>query len=226
MENSNLSDNQHNFFTNKTNKDADFFIQDDLQYLFNNTINNNRHLNDYDYNILQEDAYKNLKDELLKIEYKITKIENDIKSIEEQIVIVKDIKDDARLNWLQSRRNKLGAELETLKFLYNQKSVSAKFSNQLTNFVPRNITDKNLKFSNVFGILPECIKKLLPNKILSFFELKTSIQKLEAIHKNVDELMTNQAPYGEIETHYERLSTYISKANNIQSKLYKDFHKK
>ena len=37
-----------------------------------------RRLNDYDYNILREDAYKDVSDELFKLEYKISRLEEEL----------------------------------------------------------------------------------------------------------------------------------------------------
>ena len=66
----------NNFFTNSESKiyDEDF-TQNTSFY------EPSRRLNDYDYNILKEDAYKEINDELFKLEYKISKIEEDLKHI-------------------------------------------------------------------------------------------------------------------------------------------------
>ena len=53
----------------------------------------------------------------------------------------------------------------------------------------------------------------------SVIELKQSLNKLESINKNVDELMTMQTPYGEAADKYAQLSKYIARANNIQAKI-------
>ena len=52
-----------------------------------------RHLNDYDNNILQKEAYKDVQNEVFKLEYKIAKVEEELKNLEGQIQTAKDIHD-------------------------------------------------------------------------------------------------------------------------------------
>ena len=50
-------------------------------------------LNDYDGNILQESSYKEVQDDVFKLEYKISKIETELKEINIQIQSANEIYD-------------------------------------------------------------------------------------------------------------------------------------
>ena len=212
-----FGDNDFNFFTNGVLEDENFFQKSSDMFSYYQSNNLGRHLNGYDYNILQDDAYKNLKNELLKLEFHITKIEKDLESIDEQILIASEMKDYQTLDWLNQRRRTKINELEQASALYNQAGLSAKLSDGITNIVSPNF--KKMKFLSKFW---ERIKQKLPLPYQKFFQLKKNLKKLEAIHKNVDELMTLGSPLNEGEERYEQISKYIAKANNIQSQLYKN----
>lgn len=174
-----------------------------------------RRLNDYDYNILKEDAYKDISNELFKLEYKISKLEEELKSIELQIQSARDISDYDSVEVLTNRKRQLQEDLAGLVEIYNDKSLSAKISGGVFNL----FKDKVSKLNNVLTNLKNSIISVLPGKMSSVIELKQSLNKLESINKNVDELMTMQTPYGEAADKYEQLSKYIARANNIQAKI-------
>ena len=193
-------------------KDDNFFlgIGDD-----NLNSESTRRLNDYDYNILKEDAYKDISNELFKLEYKISKLEEELKSIDIQIQSARDISDYDTVEALMNRKRQLQEDLSGLVEIYNDKSLSAKISGGVFNL----FKDKISKLNNVLTKLKDSIISVLPGKMSSVIELKQSLNKLESINKNVDELMTMQTPYGEAADKYEQLSKYIARANNIQAKI-------
>lgn len=176
-----------------------------------------RRLNDYDYNILKEDAYKDISNELFKLEYKISKLEEELKSIELQIQSARDISDYDTVEVLMNRKRQLQEDLSGLVEIYNDKSLSAKISGGVFNL----FKDKISKLNNILTNLKDSIISVLPGKMSSVIELKQSLNKLESINKNVDELMTMQTPYGEAADKYEQLSKYIARANNIHAKIAK-----
>lgn len=49
--------------------------------------------------------------------------------------------------------------------------------------------------------------------------MKDSLEKLSSINSSVDELVTMQVPYGEMEKRYEKLTAYLNKANSIHSEI-------
>ena len=175
-----------------------------------------RHINDYDSNILKEDAYKDVNDEVFKLEYKISKIENELKDINKHIQMAEEIHDYYESDNLNTRKMQLLKELKILTDLYNEASLSAKISGGLTS----RLRDK---FSNTGDSIVKFGRFLLsklPGKISSVIEIKHSLAKLENINKSVDELMKSRYPYGEATEKYNQLSKYIARANSIQSEIY------
>ena len=65
----------------------------------------------------------------------------------------------------------------------------------------------------------------MPRQFVSLVELKKSLDKLENINKSVDELIAMNIPYGENNDKYRQLSSYIIKANSIQSEIVKNMKK-
>ena len=176
-----------------------------------------RHINDYDFNILQEDAYKDVSDEVFKLEYKIAKTEDEIKNIKKQMQLTNDIHDYFEYNRLKIRKEQLERDLYVLTDIYNEASISAKISSGLTS----KIRDKFVNAGKMIENLGEMLLSKFPGKISSIIEIRNSLNKLENINKSVDELMKSKYPYGEAAEKYDQLSKYIARANTIQSEIYK-----
>ena len=185
-----------------------------------------RRLNDYDFNLLKEDAYKDVSDDLFKLEYKISRIEDNINELEAQIQAAFDIHDEALIDELINRKALLEEEYESLVAIYNEKSLSAKISDSIANV----FGEKALFMFNLLkkhtGALTDSIVEKLPKRFSSVIELKKSLIKLENINKSVDELVNLNIPYGENVNKYDQLSKYIIKANSIQNKIAQYFNNK
>lgn len=180
-----------------------------------------RRLNDYDANILKDDAYKNISDEAFKLEYKISKLEDLIKDLDNQIQTAREIKDFDLLETLFNRKKVCQEDLKALLEIYNATSLSAKISGGLTSILPRKLKDHFNAIKKTTDAVAERLVQIMPQKFSTSIELKKSLLKLENINKSVDELMTLQTPYGEAQDKYEQLSKYIVKANNIQAEISK-----
>lgn len=176
-----------------------------------------RHLNDYDSNILKEGAYREVSDEVLKLEYKIARAEAEIAEIDKQIQLANEIKDSIALNALYTKKAQWQTDLKDLTTEYKNISISAKISGGLTS----KIMDRLNNTKNLFGSFSEALLSKIPGKLSSFLEVKNSLVKLENINKSVDELMAVQYPYGEAGDKYEKLSKYIARANTIQAEISK-----
>ena len=112
-----------NFFAHKNNPFNNSFMK--------NVSEPNKRLNDYDSNILEKDAYKEISDDAFKIEYKISKLEEELKKTLSQIKSAEEIEDSLLLNELKSRMLVLEQNYNELMNEYNKKSLSTKFSNKL-----------------------------------------------------------------------------------------------
>ena len=204
----------NNNLKNSSDIADNFFLQ---QKEYTNQTEPVKRLNDYDFNILKEEAYKDVTDEVFKLEYKIAKAEEEINELDLQIQSAKDIRDFNLVESLFNRKKILQEELKELIEIYNTTSLSAKISGGIT-------TKLRQKFNSSKKIVEnwaEVIISKLPGNFSSFWELKKSLAKLENINKNVDELMTMQTPYGEGGDKYIQLSKYITRANTIQAEISK-----
>lgn len=213
--------NNENPFGGKFQDEDNFFLQPEDIHSFANQTEPQRHLNDYDYNILKEDAYKDVTDEIFKLEYKISKTEDELKDIDNQIRMAKDVRDFNKVEQLFNRKKQLQEDLEGLIEIYNGTSLSAKISGGITNLLSPKVKEQFGGIRKLFGMFSDAIIAKLPKKFSSVLELRKSLAKLENINKSVDELMTMQTPYGEAGDKYVKLSKYITRANTIQAEIAK-----
>ena len=203
----------HNF----SEEEKNFFMQGDLPIHNLSQTEPIRRLNDYDSNILKVDAYKEVSDEIFKLEYKISRIEEELAEVDKQAQMAEEIKDYYLLDTLNSKKIQLKEDLSILNEIYKEASFSAKISGGVTS----KIRDRIFNAGKIIGNLGEALISKLPGKISSWIEIKNSLNKLENINKSVDELMKSRYPYGEAVEKYEQLSKYIARANSIQSEIYK-----
>ena len=213
--------NNENPFGSKLQDEDNFFLQPEDIHSFANQTEPQRRLNDYDYNILKEDAYKDVTDEIFKLEYKISKTEDELKDIDNQIRMAKDVRDFNKVEQLFNRKKQLQEDLEGLIEIYNDTSLSAKISGGITNMLSPKVKENFSGIKKLFGIFSDALISKLPKRFSSALELKKSLAKLENINKSVDELMTMQTPYGEAIDKYEKLTKYITRANTIQAQISK-----
>lgn len=213
--------NNENPFGGKFQDEDNFFLQPEDIHSFANQTEPQRRLNDYDYNILKEDAYKDVTDEIFKLEYKISKTEDELKDIDNQIRMAKDVRDFNKVEQLFNRKKQLQEDLDGLIEIYNDTSLSAKISGGITNLLSPKVKEQFGGIRKLFGMFSDAIIAKLPKKFSSVLELRKSLAKLENINKSVDELMTMQTPYGEAGDKYVKLSKYITRANTIQAEIAK-----
>ncbi len=211
-----IFENKNNNFFSNTEED-NFFLQQEKS--FDYVQEPVRRLNDYDFNLLKEDAYKDVSDELFKLEYRISKLENEYQNIDNQIQAARDISDYDTVEYLMNRKRQIYEDLTLLAQIYNEKSLSSKISGGIFNILSPKIRNELKKFNTKLKSFKDSIMANLPGKFSSVQEIKKSLNKLENINKSVDELMTLQTPYGEAWDKYEQLSKYITRANAIQAKI-------
>lgn len=209
------SKNTNNLFVNEDNDN--FFLQADGGVMHISQAEPTRHLNDYDSNILQDGAYRDVTDEVLKLEYKITRAENAINELNKQIQLAEEINDSYLANTLYTKKLQWENDLQDLSNQYKNLSISAKISGGFSS----KIRDRFVNTRNFIGMIGESLLSKLPGKFSSILEIKNSLNTLANINKSVDELMAVQYPYGEASDKYEQLSKYIARANTIQAEISK-----
>lgn len=196
-----------------------FFGEEDNPFLNRNAYaDGTRRLNDYDFNILKDGAYKDINDDTFKLEYKISKTEKEIKDLEDQINAADEIDDINKVGELKSKLVYVKDEYKTLLALYNEKTLSAKITDFSSKIIKK-LWNKNKSFNDDSQSLYNIIISKMPKRISSLLKIKKSLNLLENINKSVDELVTMTIPYGENIDKYQQLSKYIIKANAIQSEI-------
>lgn len=174
------------------------------------------HLNDYDINLLRDGAYKNLDNEVFKLEYKISRIEEKLKLIDSQLKSMNALGETERAQNLLIKRRQYENELNKLTNTYKTQSLPTSLSGGIISFlinIPQFISNATNKILKQFGVK-------LPDKLFNAnSNFKEALIALECINKNVDELISVRSPYGESEERYSRLLKYLNKANHIQAQI-------
>lgn len=205
-----------------TEKNNNFFLSNGTNSISVNKYSvNTQHLNDYDYNIMQKGAYKDITDNALKIEYQISETEKNITDIEKQIDLAREMADYDKYQELQGKLIILKENYKNLLSSYNEQALSAKISTSVNGIYDKIIGSGFLKLKKLSGNIYEKLLTLLPDKFGSIVKIKKSLSALENINKCVDNLVSMDIPYGENIDKYKKLSKYIIKANSIQSDISK-----
>ena len=203
----------------KSENFRDFLSENDNPFVNFSKKENLRHLNDYDSNIMKDGAYKDISDDIFRLEYKISRAEKEISGIEAQISAATEINDSHAINKLQQKLSLTKAEYQELLLIYNDKNLSTKITGSFLNII-KSTTGKNIiELKSGFTDICNKIASKLPERLTSVFKIKKSLNILENINKSVDELVTMTVPYGENTDRYQQLSKYIIKANSIQAEI-------
>lgn len=181
-------------------------------------------INDYDSNILEDNAYQTMPDETFKIEHKISLLEESLTKMINEIEILENLGYDIQVYNLKNQKQKIEQELVELNKRYSELGISAKISGHIASAV--NLSNKKMYYlSN--------LKRFLSKKLLSKFSKKfnyrqtitEALDNLSNINSNVDELINMQTPYGENINRYEKLTAYLNKANVIHAQIYNNVDK-
>ena len=182
-------------------------------------------LNGLDSTLLEKEAYRDIDDDAFKIEYKIEQLESEIKILDKQIASAEAINDTEKIDMLKMKKHSVEYQLNDLYKIYNGADITRKLTGNITSLMKPK--------KNVFSEFKHNVSNFINNKILAKIsrrfnsgrDLKTALNKLQNINQNVDELVSLQAPYGEKEEKYDRLTRYLTKANTIQYQISKELSK-
>lgn len=216
----------NNIFLNSSAapSDENFFISNSSSKQDNSkqTQSFSVRINDYDSNILENNAYQLLSDEMFKIEHKISNLENTLSKICNEQEALQTLGAYMQVEELEERKQKIKIELAELNKKYSELGLSAKISSQIANVV--NLSSN--KKMNIFSRTKIFISKKILAKISKKFDhnqtMKEALENLSNINSGVDELFKLQIPYGETNKRYEKLTAYLNKANTIHSQISKN----
>ena len=203
--------------TNPLEEKNNFFLKYDIVSMPITNAETTKHINDYDSNMLEEEAYKDVKDTIFQLEYKLAKTEEKLKDISAKLDSAKEIKDEIQISELTAQQYKLMQEYKDLTYAYQDISLSAKISGKIAKKAKTNTEDIN----NILVKINNAILSKLPTKFVNLINIKKSLSALENINKSVNELMKNKYTYGEASEKYTQLTKYIARANAIQAEISK-----
>ncbi len=173
-------------------------------------------LNGYDVNMLNEIA-EPVDDDVVKLGVEITKVEDAIEELRSKITATERLGKLPDVIKLKIKEKELERELSELKVSYSQKKSLSKPA----------LNSKLKKRTNMPII--RAIQRFISRKILaklskkfnSIMMLSDSLEMLSGINRSVDELIDMKVPYGEHLENYQKLTTYLYKANRIHSQILK-----
>ena len=178
-------------------------------------ITNPHKIDNYDSAILEDRAYLNMEDTSLKLEYQISLLEDNISILDEEIKGAKLIEDEEKIKLLSRKKLRMERQLKILMFKYTNLDFTSKIIAVISL-----IFKKRKKQHNTIGdyMLKHFWSKI-SKKMKTIYELKIALEKLGNINRSVDELISMQAPVKGARDRYEKLTSYITKANNIHSEI-------
>lgn len=180
----------------------------------------NKRLNDYDLNILNDNSFKDLDDKTLKLECLIAEKEQEIEKLNNKIKGAELIGKLLDVMELKIQIKKLENELVELKNEYAKRNIKERLTPKFSR--PK----KNLSPLKLFArFVTRKIFAKVSKKFKSIADLGDTLDALTSINDNVDELIAMKVPYGETKANYEKLTNYLYRANRIHSQISKKMQK-
>lgn len=173
----------------------------------------------YDSTMLEERAYLKLDDEMLKLEYRINRLEEDLMIIDEEIEAALNIEDQSRLEFLKTKKTAIEKEINELNDKYYDIGAMSKFTTIVSAlFRKRAKKDKSI-LQKIKYFFSKYVLSVFSKRLNFTFNLRESLSKLADINRSVDELISLRIPFGGLTGRYEKLTNYIIKANDIHAKI-------
>ena len=214
-----------NPFATMKGAENSWFLTPQQSISLSNFATSPQRLNDLDSNILEEKAYLNVEDETLKLEYKIQEKEKVIKEINEKIKIADTVGNQQDLFSLRIKKQRLDNELKSLYKEYSSQNLSSKISGGINDAVT-GVKQRKMPIINAIKrFVKRYILAKISRKFRSIVAIGDSLETLDTINKNVDELLKMKTPYGETAQNYQKLTEYLYRAHRIRSEINKSIKK-
>lgn len=177
-------------------------------------------INDYDSSILDRQSYQDLDNDTTKLEYQINETEKQLNDIRQKIKGAEKIAKVNEVLDLKIQEKNLEKELDDLNKKYSQKGIKPK--------IKKAVKHNNEDFVWITKLQQFVSRRILPKfsqKFEKISKLSNSLDTLESINQNIDELIDMKIPYGEYKQNYAKLTAYLSRANKIHSQITKSMGK-
>lgn len=179
----------------------------------------------FDSAMLEDRAYLKLDDEMLKLEYRINNLEEDLMIIDEEIVSALNIDDQSRAELLKEKKKAIEKELENLNDRYFDIGTMSKFTTIISGLFRRKPKNGKSIKEKISYFISKYIFATVSKRLNFTFNLRESLSKLSDINRSVDELISLRIPFGGLTGRYEKLTSYINKANDIHAKISHDVNR-
>ncbi len=186
----------------------------------NNNLFQQKRINDYDLNILNDNSFKDLDDKSLKMEVLIAQKEEKLEALNNKIKGLEILGKLLDVMELKIQAKKLENDINDLKSEYAKQNISNRINSKLTK------TKKQLSPLKVIArFFTRHVFSKISKKFKSIADLGDSLDTLVSINDNVDELIAMKVPYGETKANYEKLTNYLYRANRIHSQISRKMQK-
>lgn len=176
----------------------------------------------FDSKILEDRAYLKLDDEMLKLEYRINQLEEDLMIINDEILAAINIDDNSRTELLRAKKEALKKELERLNNKYFDIGAMSKFTTIMSYIFRKRSSKEKTLIKKIKYFISKYILSVFSKRLNFTFSLRESLSKLSDINRTVDELISLRIPFGGLTGRYEKLTDYINKANDIHASIAKN----
>ena len=180
-----------------------------------------KRLNSIDTNMLEESSSPGFEDSSLSLEYRIKTKKETITELNKKIRIAEELGNRQDLFVLKAKKQRIDSELKSLSKEYFSADNSKYYSNKNS--------AATLHKKTFINTINRFIRRYVLAKISKRFSLLVSLgdslETLNAINRNVDELMKTKTPYGETKQNYEKLTEYLNTANKIRSQINRSMKK-
>ena len=214
-----------NPFANMKGAENNWFLTPQQSISLSNFATPPQRLNDLDSNILEEKAYLSVEDGALKLEYKIQEKEKVIKDLNEKIKVADTVGNQQDLFSLKVKKQRLDNELKNLYKEYSSQNLSSKISGGINDAVTGVRQRKMPVINAIKRFVKRYILAKISRKFRSIVAIGDSLETLDTINKNVDELLKMKTPYGETAQNYQKLTEYLYRAHKIRSEINKSIKK-
>ena len=177
------------------------------------------HIDGFDSTMLEERAYLKLDDEMLKLEYRINQLEEDLMIINDEILAAINIDDHSRTEFLKAKKASIKKELERLNNKYFDIGAMSKFTTIMSYLFRKRSSKEKTLMQKIKYFISKYVFATISKRLNFTFNLKESLSKLADINRSVDELISLRIPFGGLTGRYEKLTNYINKANDIHAQI-------
>ena len=219
------NDSKKNIFSSIKSLESNWILTSQQVNVIKSKSKNVHRLNTLDSEILESKNALKVDDEPLNLNYRIEEKEKVIKDISKQISVAEKLYNQQELFTLRVKKQRLDKELQDLYKEYNSKDTMIKSYD--TPVFTGNVSKNKMP---VINAIKKFIKRHILARVSKRFKvlvaLSDSLDKLNSINTNVDELLKMKTPYGETAQNYKILTEYLSNANKIRSQINKSIKKK